>query len=56
MANEWRLAVALADLPEGKPIRVTADGSDVLLFRTGITSWRYPTDAPIRAPHSTGVW
>jgi nitrite reductase/ring-hydroxylating ferredoxin subunit len=35
MANEWRSAVALTDLPEGKPIRVTADGSDVLLYRTG---------------------
>jgi nitrite reductase/ring-hydroxylating ferredoxin subunit len=34
MANGWVPAVALAELPDGKPILVTAGGSD-LLYRTG---------------------
>jgi nitrite reductase/ring-hydroxylating ferredoxin subunit len=35
MANAWVPAIALAELPDGKPILVTADGSDLLLYRTG---------------------
>ena len=35
MANAWAPAVALAELLDGKPILVTADGSDLLLYRTG---------------------
>ena len=35
MAGDWTPAVGLAELPEGKPIRVTADGSEILLYRTG---------------------
>ena len=35
MAGDWTPAVALAELPEGKPIRATVDDSDVLLYRTG---------------------
>ncbi len=35
MAEEWIPVLALAELPEGKPIRATAGGSDVMLCRTG---------------------
>jgi nitrite reductase/ring-hydroxylating ferredoxin subunit len=35
MAGEWIPVMALAELPEGKPIRAAADGSEVLLYRTG---------------------
>jgi nitrite reductase/ring-hydroxylating ferredoxin subunit len=35
MAGEWTPVMALAELPEGKPIRAAADGSEVLLYRTG---------------------
>ena len=35
MAGEWTPVMALAEVPEGKPIHATADGSDVMLYRTG---------------------
>jgi nitrite reductase/ring-hydroxylating ferredoxin subunit len=35
MAGEWTPVLALAELPEGNPIRATVGGSDVLLYRTG---------------------
>ncbi len=35
MAEDWIPVLALAELSEGKPVRVTADGEQVLLYRTG---------------------
>ncbi len=35
MADDWIPVLALTELPEGKPVRVTAAGEQVLLYRTG---------------------
>ena len=36
-ASAWSPAAALGELPEGKGVRVTLDGTDLLLVRSGDT-------------------